>query len=118
MLEAGLALIACCLPTLRFLFKGLSPESVIRSVRSIISLHSLGSQKSSRERIPDEESGRYTKAQKPSDSGPHEDFKFNPDIGSHSALANKVELQDLDIPQTANRIMVEERVDVNRSEWR
>ena len=42
-LEAFLGILAACLPTVRFLFKGLSPESVIDSIRSALSLHSLRS---------------------------------------------------------------------------
>ena len=34
---------SACLPTIRPLFHGLSPESVIRSIRSRISLHSIHS---------------------------------------------------------------------------
>ncbi|KAI9674944.1 MAG: hypothetical protein M1822_009006 [Bathelium mastoideum] len=53
MLEVGLAMIACCLPTLRFLFRGVSPESVLHTLRSFLSLHSTGSDKS-RSRMPDD----------------------------------------------------------------
>ena len=53
-------MIGACLPTLRSFFSGLSPESIIRSIRSQFSLHSLrspkgspkGSHKSSRNRSP------------------------------------------------------------------
>lgn len=41
LLEAGLALIAACLPPLSYLFRGYSIRSVISSVRSTLSLHSL-----------------------------------------------------------------------------
>ena len=41
MLEAGLAVIVACLPTLNFLFGKISTEGLIRSVRSIFSLHPL-----------------------------------------------------------------------------
>lgn len=40
-LEAYLGILASCLPTIRFLFEGLSPDSVISSIRSDLSLHSL-----------------------------------------------------------------------------
>ena len=40
-IEASLAITSACLPTLRPLFHGMSPESIIRSVRSVLSLHSL-----------------------------------------------------------------------------
>ncbi|KAH6670379.1 hypothetical protein B0J14DRAFT_670688 [Halenospora varia] len=43
LVEAGVGLFASCLPTVRFLFKGFSPESVISSIRSALSLHSLRS---------------------------------------------------------------------------
>ena len=46
MIESGLALVAACLPTLRFLFGNFSPESLIRSIRSVMSLESLRSQRS------------------------------------------------------------------------
>ena len=38
-------MVSACLPTLRPIFKGFSPESIIGSVRSIISLQSMGSNK-------------------------------------------------------------------------
>jgi hypothetical protein len=42
MIEAGLAMIACCLPTLKPLISEHGIQSAIASVRSAISLHSLG----------------------------------------------------------------------------
>ena len=42
MVQAGVALIVACLPTLRPIFHGVSPETFIRSVRSKFSLESLG----------------------------------------------------------------------------
>ena len=42
-IEASLAIVSACLPTLRPVFRGMSPESVIRSVRRVFSLGSLGS---------------------------------------------------------------------------
>ncbi|KAK5637481.1 hypothetical protein RRF57_013196 [Xylaria bambusicola] len=47
MIEAGLSLIAACLPTTQHLFRGISLASVVASVRSAISLSSLGTQGSS-----------------------------------------------------------------------
>lgn len=41
MVELGVGMIAICLPTLRPLFRGWSPESIIRSIRSALSLRSL-----------------------------------------------------------------------------
>ena len=46
-IEPTLGVIGACLPTLRPYFIGVSPESVIRSIRSQISLHSLRSSKGS-----------------------------------------------------------------------
>ena len=46
-IEPTLGVIGACLPTLGPLFQGVSPESVIRSIRSQISLHSLRSPKRS-----------------------------------------------------------------------
>ena len=43
MLEVGIAMVAACLPVLRPLFQGWSPESIIKSFRSQISLRSIGS---------------------------------------------------------------------------
>jgi hypothetical protein len=60
---ALLALLAAYLPTIRCLFKGLSPESVLRSLQSALSLHSL---RSNRSRIYDDETrqgGTTTRAE-------------------------------------------------------
>lgn len=46
-IEPTLGVIGACLPTLRPIFHGISPESVIRSIRSQISLHSFRSPKTS-----------------------------------------------------------------------
>ncbi|KAL8833659.1 MAG: hypothetical protein Q9170_004145 [Blastenia crenularia] len=43
MLECGLALVACCLPTLRPLFNDMSIEQLQRSISRILSSHSRGS---------------------------------------------------------------------------
>ena len=43
MMEIGVAMIAICLPTLRPILQNRSLESVVRSVRSAISLRSMGS---------------------------------------------------------------------------
>lgn len=43
MIETGVAIPVACLPTLRSMFRGLSPESLINSIRSKISLASLRS---------------------------------------------------------------------------
>ena len=41
LVESCLGIVAACLPTLRPLFQGMSPESVIRSIRSALSLQSF-----------------------------------------------------------------------------
>lgn len=41
MLEMGVAMVTVCLPTLRALFQGWSPESIIRTIRSALSLGSF-----------------------------------------------------------------------------
>ena len=46
-MEMGVAMIAVCLPTLRPLFRNWSLESIIRSVRSAVSLRSVGSSRRS-----------------------------------------------------------------------
>ncbi len=43
MVELGVGMIAICLPTLRPLFRGWSPESLIRSIRSALSMRSAHS---------------------------------------------------------------------------
>lgn len=43
MVELGVGIIAICLPTLRPMFRGWSPESILRSIRSALSLRSLPS---------------------------------------------------------------------------
>lgn len=48
MLEIGISLIAVNLPSLWMLFTSVTPEKVIRSIRSVISLGSLRSRGSSR----------------------------------------------------------------------
>ena len=40
MLEMGVGIVAVCLPTLRPIFHGFSPESILRTVRSLVSLRS------------------------------------------------------------------------------
>ena len=47
MMEMGVAMVAVCLPTLRPLFRNWSLESIIRSVRSAVSLRSMGSSRRS-----------------------------------------------------------------------
>lgn len=46
MIEASLCIIAVCLPSLRPIFKGVSPENLLNSLRSVLSLHSFNSRPS------------------------------------------------------------------------
>ena len=60
MVESSLGLLGACLPTYRPLFAGVSLESVVASIRSIVSLQSLGSDRSrinSRYQRHDDETG-------------------------------------------------------------
>lgn len=50
MLELGVGMIAICLPTIRPLFGAWSPESILRSIRSALSLRSIHSGGSSARR--------------------------------------------------------------------
>ena len=54
-MEPTLGVISACLPTMRALFHGMSPESIIGSIRSALSLRSLRSSHSGadvREHLP------------------------------------------------------------------
>ena len=53
--EAGAAVIAACLPTLRPLFQGKSPESLMGSIRSKLSLKSIDRSPGSQRRESDKE---------------------------------------------------------------
>ena len=55
MIEMGISIVAACLPTIRPLFGNFSPQTAIRSVRSILSLHSLGSRNHEVRSPPDQE---------------------------------------------------------------
>ena len=50
LIESGVAVPVACLPTLRPIFDGLSPESVLSSIRSMISLSSINSQRRNKPR--------------------------------------------------------------------
>jgi hypothetical protein len=50
MIEAGICIVAACLPTIQQLFRGHSLRSVVNSVRSAISLQSLSGSGGSRQR--------------------------------------------------------------------
>lgn len=72
LIEASLAIISACLPTLRPLFQGFSVESVIRSFRSVISLGSIRSRHSNGSKHGDIDSMEYRKESSSSMVGPHE----------------------------------------------
>ena len=70
MIETGLALIAACLPSLRFLFGATTPASLVRSIRSAMSLHSLrSSQRSRQSQGRSQCSDQYKKIADPKHSG-------------------------------------------------
>ena len=70
MIEAGLGIIAACLPTLHFLVRKTSIASIVNSMRSAFSLPSMNSEGS--KRLPSQPSGPYK------------------DIGADSETASKV----------------------------
>ena len=72
MIEAGLAIIAACLPTLRFLMNKISFDSIMRSVRSALSISSMRSQRS-----------QETQA---SSQGPYSNLKAESSVGSQSYM--------------------------------
>ena len=84
-IEPTLGVIGACLPTLRPFFHGVSPESVIRSIRSQISLHSLRSPKGS----PKGSTNATTHSGPSSDS--KERFAHQDDAaGSSNAISNDI----------------------------
>ena len=61
MVELGVGMVAICLPTLRPLFRSWSPESIIRSIRSALSLRSIHSDGSSPRRSTGRSAGEAQK---------------------------------------------------------
>lgn len=59
MLESALAIISACLPTLRPAFHGWSPESMVQSVRSKMSLQSLRSDSKETQDVKQSSDKRY-----------------------------------------------------------
>ncbi len=82
-LEAGLSLIAVNLPSLWFLRKNVSPESVLRSVRSMISLRSNRSATSS-ESKGDTQSQPERLGKKRSNSSSSQSGLAHPDAQSYA----------------------------------
>lgn len=91
-IEPTLGVVGACLPTLGPLFKGVSPESIIRSIRSQISLPSMRSPKGSPKRSPT----ATTYSGPPSDS--HERFAHSVEAAEGSSTVSNditsMELQD------------------------
>lgn len=77
MLEAGLSLIAACLPTLSYLLTRFSLHSALRSLRSKLSLHSIQT------REPEE-----TAAFGGTVDGPYTEINANGSIASHLKTSN------------------------------
>lgn len=82
MLEAGLSLIAACLPTLSYLFTHFSVQSALQSVRSTLSLRLLGFTWWSANTITT--SGK--------DEGPYTEVEANSSAASHAKILNWVGL--------------------------
>lgn len=72
MIEAGLAIIAACLPSLQFLIRKVSLDRMIRSVRSALSLQSTRSQNSQSKFM-----------------GPYIDMKADGDVPSVTTMVGK-----------------------------
>lgn len=91
-IEPTLGVVGACLPTLGPLFKGVSPESIIRSIRSQISLPSLRSPKDSPKKSP------TTTAHSGPSSDSHERFARSVEAAEGSSTVSNditsMELQD------------------------
>jgi len=87
-IEVGLGLFACCLPTLRFLFHGMSPGSMIDSFKKTFSLKS----DSSRTRILYQETIRPVKI---GDGSRSSQAELAQDRGVHKNFTETYTMQDL-----------------------
>ena len=85
MIEAGLGIIAACLPTLHFLVRKTSIASIVNSVRSAFSLPSLNSERS--ENLPTQPSGPYKDIR--ADSETASNVPTLPDSDSSNLIAMK-----------------------------
>lgn len=65
--EPCLGVIGACMPAMRPLFAGFSPQSIINSIRSVISLHSLGG-RSGRDQQPESEDSQKLRGDLSGDS--------------------------------------------------
>ena len=75
MIEGGLAVIAACLPTLRFLVGEISVTSIVNSVRSAFGLESVNTQRSQRSAaLP---------------IGPYNNIRANSSFASHTPMVIK-----------------------------
>lgn len=85
MLEAGLSLIAACLPTLSYFLTHDSLQSALRSIRSIISLHSMQSTRRSEDTTAfvGKEEGPYTEVRGNSSTASHAKISKSDDGDSH-----------------------------------
>ncbi|MCJ1251530.1 hypothetical protein MMC30_008765 [Trapelia coarctata] len=90
MIEAGLAIIAACLPTLRFLVGKVSLDSMMNSVRSAFSLGSIRSQRS-----------QISAAR---DGGPYSDLNGNGSRAQIVSNGGQTEISDLGSLETARAV--------------
>jgi len=81
MIEGGLAIIAACLPTLRFLVGKLSLDSIVNSVRNVLTLESKRSRQSQQSTEPSE--------------GPYTNIYANTSSTSHSQMVRSKEPTDV-----------------------
>ena len=77
MLEAGLSLIAACLPTVSYLLTHSSLHSALRSLRSKLSLHSIQTRES-----------EETAAFGGEEEGPYTEINANGSVASHLKISN------------------------------
>ena len=94
MIEAGLAIIAACLPTLRSLVGKVSLDSIVNSVRSALSLHSLPSQRSRRSAAHAE--GPYANIQAEGS------VTFHAQMVPEKARRNEFDMGNMNKPQAAD----------------
>lgn len=109
MVEVGVGMIACCLPTLRPLFLGFSPESVLLNIRNAFSLRSDSSRGSSKvyRRAESKTSVATSDGQAPVYTGQHhpgymESYAAGPAPASHaqSDTLSRAELDGVKVIRT------------------
>jgi hypothetical protein len=96
MLEAGISLVAVNLPTLWFLFHALTPESIIRSLRSVLSLSSLRSGSEGNTQPPtNDKAGSTHTLTRSSESSAAKPYTFRKDVEAQKTNVSAIPLQDM-----------------------